>query len=412
MQDNSISNAELLKFAVENGIIDLAFVEEKIAMQKREELLNEHPYKIWQGNDGKWRTYLPDKEKGRVLKKRNSQSDIENIVVEYWRTETENPTVEDIFNMWLDEKLLYKEIARGTYDRYQRDFNRFFYDSGEEYEIFNCSKRIKTITEEDLEKFIRGTISKLNLTSKGWANVRTLLYGIFKYAKKHKYTDISITSFMGDLELSRKMFRRADKSKELQVYQEDELTVIIDYLKKNSDDIENLGILLAFQTGMRVGELVALQASDISNTIHVSKTEIRYKSPETGKAVREIQNFPKSEAGDRYIIMTDGAKETVRKILDLNPYGKYLMEKNGKRITGTAFDSKIARICKKLGFPRKSMHKIRKTYGTLLLDNNVDESIVTEQMGHSDISCTRKYYYFCNKNQETKEKQIRNAINF
>ena len=59
---HKLSDLELLKYAVENGMINTALVQEKIEMQKREELLNKHPYKIYQGKDGKWYTYLPDKK--------------------------------------------------------------------------------------------------------------------------------------------------------------------------------------------------------------------------------------------------------------------------------------------------------------------------------------------------------------
>jgi integrase len=58
------------------------------------------------------------------------------------------------------------------------------------------------------------------------------------------------------------------------------------------------------------------------------------------------------------------------------------------------------------------MHKLRKTYGTTLIDNGVDESLIMTQMGHKDISTTRKYYYYANKDSDTNRKQIRNAINF
>lgn len=60
---------DLLKFAVENGIVDLQQIQAELDMKKNQELLNRHSYKIWQGKDGKWYTYLPDKEKGRILKK-------------------------------------------------------------------------------------------------------------------------------------------------------------------------------------------------------------------------------------------------------------------------------------------------------------------------------------------------------
>ncbi len=58
------------------------------------------------------------------------------------------------------------------------------------------------------------------------------------------------------------------------------------------------------------------------------------------------------------------------------------------------------------------MHKIRKTYGTTLLDSDVDEKFVMEQMGHTDIATTKKYYYFSNKSTENKVKQINSAISF
>ena len=60
MPDTKLSDLELLKYAVENGMINTALVQEKIEMQKREELLNKHPYKIYQGKDGKWYTYVYD----------------------------------------------------------------------------------------------------------------------------------------------------------------------------------------------------------------------------------------------------------------------------------------------------------------------------------------------------------------
>lgn len=68
---------DLLKYAVEHGMIDLSYVKEQIAMNQRKELLAKHPYKIWEGKDGKCYTYFPDKEKGRILKKKSSKESID-----------------------------------------------------------------------------------------------------------------------------------------------------------------------------------------------------------------------------------------------------------------------------------------------------------------------------------------------
>ena len=77
---------DLLKYAVENGMIDLSYVQEQVEMNRRKLLLSKHPYSIWKGNDGKWYTYLPNVEKGRILKKRTSEKAIEDLIVELLNT--------------------------------------------------------------------------------------------------------------------------------------------------------------------------------------------------------------------------------------------------------------------------------------------------------------------------------------
>ena len=63
------SPEETLAFLEINGIIDLRDVENDMRKARKEKVLQEHPYKIYQGNDGRWRTYMPDDSKptGRKL---------------------------------------------------------------------------------------------------------------------------------------------------------------------------------------------------------------------------------------------------------------------------------------------------------------------------------------------------------
>ncbi len=232
------------------------------------------------------------------------------------------------------------------------------------------------------------------------------------YGKKKGYTSISITYFLWDLPLSKKMFKPRIINKEGEVFSEDETEQITEYLR-NRTDIRELGILLAFETGVRVGELSALKKSDIllkPYTMHVQRTEVTYKDQETSKNICEVRNFAKTEAGNRYIVVPDKAVETLEAILKLNPQGEYLFEEGGKCIRGNAFNRKLDRVCDALGMKRRSMHKIRKTYATALLDHDVDESLVMEQMGHKNINTTRSHYYYGNKNEKQKREQINRAI--
>ena len=74
----------MLKYAVENGIIDLSYVQEKIEMNKRKDILEKHPWAISQGKDGNWRTYIPDEKCGRRMLKRNTRKKLEDSVIEFY----------------------------------------------------------------------------------------------------------------------------------------------------------------------------------------------------------------------------------------------------------------------------------------------------------------------------------------
>ena len=399
---------ELLKYAVENGMIDLSYVQEQIEMNKRKELLEKHPYKTWQGQDGRWYTYLPDvsKKDERRLVKRNDRKKLEDVVASYWKQFGEVHTLKSTFYEWADEKLRYGEIEKNTYDRYETDFHRFFNNGFE-------NTNIKNITEDALEDFIKTTINKKQLTSKAYSGMRTLIIGIFKYAKKHKYSDISIHTFFGDLNLSKKIFAKKVKCVEKEVFTEHEIKAIVKYINGKEMKIRELGILLAIYTGMRPGELSALKQSDIrknERTIHVQRSEVKYKGS-NGKTVISVRDFPKSDAGDRYLLLSDKAYDTVKKILRLNPFGEYLFqdEKTHKRVTENGFNHKLNRICTAVNIPVRTMHKLRKTYGTTLIDHGVSDSIITEQMGHADIKTTRQYYYYSNQSNGEKLEQLNRA---
>ena len=56
-----LSDSDLLKFAVKNGIIDMKAVQEQINMNERKKYLDGHKFRKWKGSGGKYYTYLPDK---------------------------------------------------------------------------------------------------------------------------------------------------------------------------------------------------------------------------------------------------------------------------------------------------------------------------------------------------------------
>ena len=186
------------------------------------------------------------------------------------------------------------------------------------------------------------------------------------------------------------------------------------YLRDNPS-LKNAGLLLMFQTGLRVGELSALRPENVNLKemfIEITATETAYNN-EHGKRVIDVQDEPKTEEGYRRVSIPDTAVQTLKTINRLNPFGQWLfMYDDGRRMHGKAFRDALFRACDKVGIPRRSPHKSRKTYASKLRENGLDDKSIQLQMGHKDISTTHKYYIYSTKRDNQRQKEISKIINF
>lgn len=389
-----------MKYAVENGIIDLSYVQEQIEMNKRKEYLEKHPYEIWVGKNGRWYTYLPDEQNGRVQRERNSEDEIKDVIVNYWKVKSENPTVREVFAEWNDRRLSLKKISDATHLRNNQVFNRHYTVFGE--------RKIKSVDAEAFSEFLEEQIPEHQLTAKAFSNLKTITRGFLKRAKKRKLIDFNVEELFQEMDVSEIDFKKVIKEDYEEVFDESEMPIILDYLVKNPD-LMNLGILLMFVTGARIGEVVVLKREDFEgNTFKIRRTETRFLN-ENGRYVCEVKDFPKSQAGVRVAIVPINYEWIIKELLKKNPFCEYIFMKDGKRISTQSMRMRLKRICKKLGIYHKSPHKIRKTYGSILLDNHIDNKLIIGQMGHTDILCTETHYHR-NRRSIDKKSEIISSI--
>ena len=396
-----MEDRELLQYALEHGMINVSYVQEQIEMNKRQELLEKHPYKMWEGKDGKWRTYLPDKEEGRRLIKRSAQKSLEDEVVNYWKEELENPTIKEVFDEWNDRKLELKKISLSTHHRNEQTFRRHYEEFGE--------RKIKSVDPEEYEEFLEEQIPKFDLSSKAFSGLKTITRGFLKRAKKRKLIDFNVEELFQELDTSESDFKRTIREDSKEVFNEYELPVVLSYLESNID-LKNLGILLMFLTGVRVGELVTLKHSDFSGIVFkVQRTETRVPSPDGHGYEYKVKDFPKTEAGVRNAIIPEEYAWVASKLKAQNPFGEYIFVENGKRFTTNQIRRRMERMCRTLKIVPKSPHKARKTYGSILLDNCVDNRLIIDLMGHTDIAMTEGHYHRNRRSLERKA-QILSSI--
>ena len=368
--------------------------------------LDMHPYEPWTSNKGKYCVRIPDptKARGVAVRRRATLREIEDLIIQYQKDQIESPTIEEVFTEWNDRRLELNKIRPATHTRDKKAFNRFYSEFGK--------KKIRSVTSEDIADFLEAQISKHQLKAKAFAGLKGITKGFLLRAKKRKLITWNVTEMLETLDVSDKQFVPNVIEDEKEIFYDDEMTDILEYCRKYPE-LKNLGVALIFVTGIRVGELVALKHSDVDGLcLNVQRTETTYYDLD-GKRVVEVQDSTKTKAGMREVIVPQKYKWIMDKLKLCNPFGEYIfVSDDGARMNTGMIRKRIGLICDKCNILKRSPHKARKTYGSILLDNNVDYKFIEKQMGHTDIMTTEHYYHRDRKRRSEKERIINSIPEF
>ena len=189
-------------------------------------------------------------------------------------------------------------------------------------------------------------------------------------------------------------------------YTEEEYKKIINEILKDID-YKRLGILLGLFTGMRIGELCALQFKDIdfnNKLINVTKTLQRTYNPTEDINPSKIQiTSTKTASSTRTIPIT----EEIKRILEKMDTGEnnYILTGKSKYTEPRSFRRSYQNFMKSIGIEPLKFHSLRHTFASINIENGNDIKTISEILGHSDIDTTLKIY------THTTEKQKAKAIN-
>ena len=388
-----INHPDFLQFASEYGNLSFESLCHDFEMKQNEKYLNMHTRKIWQGKDGDFYTKIKRPDGVVRIRHAVTREALNRLIIAHYKEVEEHPTVRTVFEEWTDERIRYGEVELGTIDKARSDFDRYIKGTPLEH----C--HIDRVSEDILTPFIKGAIHDHQLSCKAWSGLKGILSGVFSYAREKRYTSFSISSYFGDLKLPKTMFKKTVTLDEEQVFADDEIRKITAWITADPERLQslsNLGILFDFYTGLRAGELASLKYTDFDgNILTVRRTETRHKSLDGQGYEYVIREYTKGKAGARKIAVPDEALKIVSMIKAVNPFGEYIFMYGDHRLISDAFSKKLFRICKYVGIPRRSMHKIRKTYATILWDAGVlTEKSIINQMGHADSQVTRDHYYY------------------
>ena len=177
------------------------------------------------------------------------------------------------FDFWLDEWLKVKKVRvkEPTYIRYRNSIENHIKPYLGKYPI----ERISTALIENFAQhlLVNGRLDKAGgLSEKSVLDILTIVKEVLKYTNSLGITTSCQIEFIP----------LKCKQKEMRVLSKEESQKLVSYLTVDSDNYK-FGIFLALYTGIRIGELCALQWKDLSfdaKTLHISKTMQRLQKVE------------------------------------------------------------------------------------------------------------------------------------
>lgn len=249
--------------------------------------------------------------------------------------------------------------------------------------LLPCFGTMTNIRESDVQQFIMRKLSD-GLAKKTVKDAVAVLKAIVKYGAKRKIFP----------------FEEWEVKRKLQILTLYHQRILMHYLIDNSN-FQNIGILLALCTGMRIGEVCALRWEDV-DFIHkvicvrctvgriynckLRLTEKIFSSPKTKDSFREI---PVSK-------QLFSALKEVRKI-SVSPFvvGNSQQSKEPR-----AYRDYFTRLLKRLNIPKITFHGLRHTFATRCIESQCDCKTVSTLLGHSNITTTLNLYVHPNINQK------------
>ncbi len=264
-------------------------------------------------------------------------------------------------------------------------------------------KKIRSIGHEDNQNFILFLSQKRKkngsgtLSHKSVKDIMALWLGILEKAEKKGYACLGKMQY----QYPQNGAVMASKTNGNCLTLQEEYEIMKCLQKQRS--LKSLGISLALATGMRIGEVCALQwgCIDLSEgLIHVKQTLQRIYTKENGIGKSKvIVTAPKSFRSNRYIPLPEKYLPILKKH-QAGPFAYLLTGKEDKFIEPRTLREYYNRLMKSNGTKYVTFHGLRHTFATRLVEAGCDYKTISELLGHADINTTFRTYVHSNMDKK------------
>ena len=319
-------------------------------------------------------------------------------------TPTTRMTVNDLYEEYIKSKR--HEVRETTLDTASRIIKR--------YVIPHLGTiRIDKLTAPKLQEW-KQKIEELGLSIVTRQNIYGAFCAMLNYAVKLEYIPKNPLSLVGNFKAPLEI------KKAMQYYTAEEFKAFVRAARENAIQSENEGYMhkwhyyvffnIAFYTGMRKGEIHALQWMDIMDDYIIITKSLAQKlkgadritPPKNKSSIRTIQ-IPKP--------LKNVLDEHYKRCQSMDGFNdSYLICGGTKALRDTSIQNELKRYAEKAEVKIIRVHDFRHSHASLLANEGINIQEVARRLGHAKISMTWETYSHLYPREEERAVQILNKI--
>ena len=212
--------------------------------------------------------------------------------------------------------------------------------------------------------------------------------------------------YIDDMTCVNKIKRWEEKSKreksKYKYLEKDELKKVI----AAASEFDGYIIEFLALSGLRIGEAIALDKTDITDVISVTKNY---------DYIHGIMTTPKTHDSMREVSIQPELQKCIEKINNLSnihrmvsgfrsPY--FIVNIHGNRLSYPGFAHRFAEVTEKVTGKRLTPHALRHTHTSLLAENGVPLQTISRRLGHHTSRITEDIYLHVTKNVKQSDAEI------
>ncbi|WP_033742864.1 tyrosine-type recombinase/integrase [Helicobacter pylori] len=242
-------------------------------------------------------------------------------------------------------------------------------------------EKIARYHEETLKHYKKNTIHNLN------ANLKSFLEFCEQEGFMEKSPYFSVT------------LKNAKEAKAIEPFSLEEVKTLIE----NAESIRLKAFLMvAFFTGMRTGEQLALTWEDI---------DFNEKTITINKSLNELGQIttPKNKPSIREIDLLEPVEKILKELKESEPNKKFVFISVPKR--STMFQRAFRSLLRALNLKERKFYTTRHTFASLMLSQGEEAMWVSKTLGHKDLNTTYKTYsHYIPKQDKERAKFLKGVL--